>query len=347
MKKSAFWNLIRAVLFLLLIILILLMIMFDNSIQGKSKLINYAGMVRGGSQLIVKNELAGQHADAYISKIDDILKAMNGSDEKYKLPKLNDDAYQSDLYKETEQWNTLKKKITAYRKGSVSKTNLNKYSDVFFKTSDKTVIAAADSSEKTAKDLQAVETIVILVLLTLVVSYIGRGRELIKLARKNRKLDRMAYIDQGTDLPNARRCLERLSDERPIQPDVKITCFMFDLNNLKETNDEYGHEEGNVLLARFAACLKRAKSEHTFVGRFGGDEFIAVAVGISPEGASDFLDKIDENIRESNKLAKVKISYARGFAMSIDYPGYNIKELMDAADKAMYKDKMMQKQSNV
>jgi diguanylate cyclase (GGDEF) domain len=338
-------TILRSIMLIALIVLIGVMMYDINDIQGDAKLINYAGIVRGGSQMVVKDEFAGHHSDKMIKEIDGILEGMRTGGGQYNFKVLKDDDFQGHLYTETAQWNALKKIVYAYRKDASKKTELYNNSEQFFDTANATVKAAENSSNDKADALKAIEFLILIMLILLVSSYLGRGRQMVTLIKKNRKLDRMAYIDQGTGLPNARRCLERLSDERPIEPGVSITCYMFDLNNLKETNDEYGHEEGNLLLARFASCLKRSTTDHTFVGRFGGDEFIAVAVGLNAEQAYDFLDRLDQNVEKSNAESKIKISFARGLAMSLDHPGLNIRSLMDAADKAMYQDKMTQKSS--
>ena len=51
---------------------------------------------------------------------------------------------------------------------------------------------------------------------------------------------------------------------------------MFDLNNLKEVNDTLGHAAGDSMIANFAHILRKVVPEKDFVGRYGGDEFIAI-----------------------------------------------------------------------
>jgi diguanylate cyclase (GGDEF)-like protein len=52
--------------------------------------------------------------------------------------------------------------------------------------------------------------------------------------------------------------------------------IMFDLNNLKRANDTYGHAVGDQLITNFARLLRNAIPAKDFVGRYGGDEFIAI-----------------------------------------------------------------------
>jgi GGDEF domain-containing protein len=73
---------------------------------------------------------------------------------------------------------------------------------------------------------------------------------------ENSALSALAYLDQATGLSNNRACKERLLNPDPIADNILLTCFMFDLNNLKPTNDKFGHEAGDKLIAGFAGALK-------------------------------------------------------------------------------------------
>ena len=94
---------------------------------------------------------------------------------------------------------------------------------------------------------------------------------------------------------------------------------MFDLNNLKRANDTYGHAVGDQLITNFARLLRNAIPAKDFVGRYGGDEFIAIIT------------------------QKVEVSYAYGYAFSEDYADCTIKTLFDKADKHMYENKAVEK----
>ena len=59
--------------------------------------------------------------------------------------------------------------------------------------------------------------------------------------------------------------------------------MMFDLNNLKHVNDTYGHEKGDEFIQAFAYCLTRILDEHSFLARYGGDEFIIIQENTTPE----------------------------------------------------------------
>lgn len=101
-----------------------------------------------------------------------------------------------------------------------------------------------------------------------------------QLLQAKRKVEDSALHDALTELPN-RRYLDRVfedlledaSAERPY-----ITVLHIDLDHFKEVNDKFGHAIGDAMLVRVAKYLNTLKSEHEFVARIGGDEFIAILV---------------------------------------------------------------------
>lgn len=80
-----------------LFVLTVLMIVNVRKIQGNARVINYAGMVRGGTQKIVKEELYGQPNDEMILQMDTLLDALTNGSEKYHLTKIEDASYQQSL----------------------------------------------------------------------------------------------------------------------------------------------------------------------------------------------------------------------------------------------------------
>ena len=62
-----------------------------------------------------------------------------------------------------------------------------------------------------------------------------------------------------------------------------IAIFNFDVNNLKHINDNYGHEYGDALIIKAAKSIDAVTSENVYGFRMGGDEYVMVAVNVSPE----------------------------------------------------------------
>ena len=160
--------------------------------------------------------------------------------------------------------------------------------------------------------------------------------------RSNRVLNKIAYIDAQTGLPNKRGCEEKLNELFTLDRDKNVCCIIFDINNLKVANDNFGHFVGDALITSFASLLRRYMPENMFVGRFGGDEFIGI---MENANECEIIRCIEELKKAANQTIvgstknKILISFAYGYAFSSEYPSYTIKTLMDIADKNMYQNK--------
>ena len=119
---------------------------------------------------------------------------------------------------------------------------------------------------------------------------------------------------------------------------------MFDLNNLKIANDTLGHSVGDQLIVNFANILRNVIPSKEFVGRYGGDEFVAVIRDMPKDDVIGVLEKLKEKVEDFNDHGKnIKISYAYGCAFSDDYTECTLRTLFDRADKHMYENKRLVK----
>lgn len=109
-----------------------------------------------------------------------------------------------------------------------------------------------------------------------------------------------------------------------------------------------GHSVGDQLIANFARMLRGAIPAPHFVGRYGGDEFMAVIYGATEKSVEEILDKLHRNVSGFNQLHHgnngfVDISYACGWALSSDLPDCSFQVLFDQADRHMYENKIAEK----
>lgn len=147
-----------------------------------------------------------------------------------------------------------------------------------------------------------------------------------------------ANVDIGTGLFNRSRCREIVMDETVL--DEQTCLIMFDLNQLKKVNDTLGHEAGDELIFRFSDILRQNMPARAFLGRYGGDEFIAVLKQCDESMAEKILGDIAEAVNEYNSAeGRVQLYYAAGYALSAEYPDCSMRFLLEKADERMYLDK--------
>lgn len=157
----------------------------------------------------------------------------------------------------------------------------------------------------------------------------------------NRELNYRARIDIHTGLYNKSCCSERIHENETVTEPTAV--LMFDLNGLKRVNDTFGHETGDNMIFLFADILRKNLPGQAFVGRYGGDEFIAILQPGDDEAVRRALADVAGAVERYNRGGpQVPISYAAGSAVSKEYPGASVQKLLEAADTAMYGDKRQQ-----
>ena len=94
----------------------------------------------------------------------------------------------------------------------------------------------------------------------------------------NNLLQRLAITDELTGLYNARYFRHFLSRiiERGRVKRFPVTLLLFDIDDFKKYNDQYGHGVGDDILKQTASLMKRCCRDHDLVARIGGDEFAVV-----------------------------------------------------------------------
>ncbi|ACU53151.1 diguanylate cyclase [Acidimicrobium ferrooxidans DSM 10331] len=143
------------------------------------------------------------------------------------------------------------------------------------------------------------------------------------LAHRERELSAAALVDPLTGLGN-RRALERAFDvavAEAARQDTTLFVSLWDLDALKRTNDERGHEAGDALLRDFAAALTRTLHDQDQAFRIGGDEFCCLHLGLK-DGASILA-----------RMALAFPSVSGGFA---EVGNDSLGTALAQADRAMY-----------
>lgn len=169
-----------------------------------------------------------------------------------------------------------------------------------------------------------------------------------KLEEINRKLELYAMSDHLTGLANRRHVDSVMADEvrRAMRADHPLSVLMLDVDFFKRYNDHYGHVRGDECLRMIAAQLR--KSLHRYgdmVGRYGGEEFVAILPGTDTIGALKVAGAIIHAINALNiphaKSNYGKVTFSIGVATLEQVRHAQGTEaqcdaLLQAADRALY-----------
>lgn len=123
-----------------------------------------------------------------------------------------------------------------------------------------------------------------------------------------------------------------------------VTCFIFDLNRLKQINDTYGHAEGDFALQVIGQALLRVTRSEDICARFSGDEFYLLTSGYTKKDADDLLAHVAKYLSNYNHLCTkpYTISASGGYASATatdDFCMADIDSLFAEADQRMYQQK--------
>lgn len=328
------------VLTVILIALFLTIMVLVSKIQGTARVVNYAGLVRGKTQRIIKLEDAKEPQDEMIESVASFIEGLRYGSDELNLVRLDDRAFQNKMKELDEHFQKLQKEIRQVRKEGYENTEIIEKSETFFVICDEATGLAEKYAQKKATALERLEKIVIADIIGLVCLLAYELIKAVKYAAQNKALKKKVYLDEATGLPNKNRCEEILDGEMPECTDGSVALCVFDLNNLRIINNRLGHDQGDAYIRSFAVQLRKALPEEYFAGRDGGDEFIAVLECVDHEKVREILGTIRSEIaRYSQEHPEMPISYAVGYALAEDFEGCTMRELFRHADKNMYIDK--------
>ncbi|MCX7656095.1 MAG: GGDEF domain-containing protein [Treponemataceae bacterium] len=159
----------------------------------------------------------------------------------------------------------------------------------------------------------------------------------------NRKLHNLSVIDELTGLYNRRGFIIESQKVLNLKKRNARSCvlFFFDVNGLKRINDHYGHTEGDITIKSLATVLHKTFRSTDILGRWGGDELVALAIDCSVEELPSIQKRLHENLEAINKKVQkpYTISFCYGVAATNGETPISLQELIDRADKNLYDEK--------
>ncbi|MES9958760.1 MAG: sensor domain-containing diguanylate cyclase [Sedimenticola sp.] len=177
-----------------------------------------------------------------------------------------------------------------------------------------------------------------------VIAIIGVGRDITDKKQAEIRLEKLATYDSLTGLFNRQALEVRLEKEvdRASRYAHPLSILMLDIDHFKEINDVHGHRVGDDILHDSSALLSDLIRKTDYAGRYGGDEIIVVLPETSSSQAAELAERLRKRIADERfttiENEPLNITVSLGVATYPDNARHQ-KELMRAADDAMYKAK--------
>jgi two-component system cell cycle response regulator len=171
------------------------------------------------------------------------------------------------------------------------------------------------------------------------------GRRLVELndelVEAQLRLEVQAHTDALTGLPNRRAIVETLEEElqRSAREGTGLAVGMLDIDHFKRVNDECGHAAGDAVLCELARRMESVLRPYDSVGRFGGEEFLVVAPGVSSPELGDLLERLRGAASQapfSVEAHDLVVTVSLGGAV---HAGESMDALIARADDALYEAK--------
>jgi two-component system, cell cycle response regulator len=163
-----------------------------------------------------------------------------------------------------------------------------------------------------------------------------------QLEEKNRELEQLSISDGLTGLYNHRHMHELLAEEfeRSRRTGEPMSVVMLDLDRFKEVNDTHGHQAGDRVLVELADILRESAREIDKLGRYGGEEFMAILPDSDPDAGVTFAERVREMVEKQQfdirAEAPLRMTISAGVATHPHDEPDGARRLVHYADLALY-----------
>jgi len=177
----------------------------------------------------------------------------------------------------------------------------------------------------------------------------GHNKEVEALSKRVKKLEaelqeakKESKEDFLTKLYNKRALDEfmELKEAEYKRYEHNYVVVMFDIDHFKKVNDTYGHEAGDAVLAAFAKILKNDVRSVDIIGRFGGEEFLALLSNTNTKGGVIFAEKVRKHVEKSRFMYKgnrIKVTVSSGVSERKNH--LSLQATINSADEYLYEAK--------
>jgi two-component system chemotaxis response regulator CheY len=156
--------------------------------------------------------------------------------------------------------------------------------------------------------------------------------------------EELATTDALTGLLNRRTILDRgaVAYEQSRRQQYPLSVIMADIDHFKQVNDACGHQAGDRVLTAVAASLRSGIRRYDQIGRYGGEEFLAVLPGCAAADVIAVAERMRcavEALEMFENETPLRLTASFGMASSIGNDEGNVEMLIAAADRALYEAK--------
>lgn len=153
-----------------------------------------------------------------------------------------------------------------------------------------------------------------------------------ELEQKNNDLEKLLEIDGLTGLYNHKYIVNKVFELS--NNDTPFSIAMLDIDHFKNVNDNFGHPTGDDVLKWLSSAFHVGFPSECYIGRYGGEEFLAIMPNMDYDTAYNLCNQFRENIEKSSSISlNIPLTLSGGIAT---YIGEDPKDLIKKADQYLY-----------
>jgi len=174
-------------------------------------------------------------------------------------------------------------------------------------------------------------------------------RDITEHKRQQERLRELSMLDELTGLYNRRGLAQRVEQQMELcaRRDSEFVLVYLDLDELKDVNDLYGHQEGDRALTAVAQIMTTCSRASDILARVGGDEFVIVAIDAKGDDTDTVVGRLQNEIQRWNVVSgsPYRLSVSVGTAIYDPAQPCVAADLLSRADESMYREKLLRKGS--
>jgi diguanylate cyclase (GGDEF)-like protein/PAS domain S-box-containing protein len=177
------------------------------------------------------------------------------------------------------------------------------------------------------------------------------SKDVTELKQMEEKLKALSLTDELTGIYNRRGFFTLVEHQFKLSKRQKRGIFMLyaDVDNLKDINDTFGHQEGDLALIETVDILKKNYRESDIIARIGGDEFVVIPVGTTGDNIEVITSRLQKAVEIHNSKSNrgYKLSISAGIVYYNPQNPCSIDELLLHGDNSMYEQKRHKQKSKL
>lgn len=269
-----------------------MLIMFLMQVRSFAGIINDSGVVRGGTQRVVKMELSDEHDDVTERRVTMLLSQLKKEEQERPIKGLETSAYMSSLEAVDRQWKLILDEIDRLEQGIGSKDKLLALSETHFELADEMVMAAQTRAEHDFLLMGIICSALFLLAATIMLFM--RNDRIAKL--------RAAYlVDSLTNRKNMLAFEEQAGGIVSNAEDGAYLVVYTNVSNFRYVNESYGYEAGDQLIVTLARLLDAACERNELAAHANADHFVLL-LRAEPNRVEQLCEVIEKKLRESPDL---------------------------------------------